>query len=81
MEERLAKAVATEMRDAITRGTGTKADLTEFRAETKAETTKLRSEMGELRNELKADCAPLIVWLMSTTIAVGGIIIAAVALL
>ena len=48
-------------------------EFAEFKSETKAEFAAVRSEM-------KAEIASMKVWLMTTTIAVGGIIIAAVAL-
>ena len=123
MEERHAKAIATAMRDAVTSGTATRADLielkaeinaefakfkaeinsefaefkaeinsefvefkgeiisefAEFKAEVRDEIAKVKGEITELRGEMKAENASMKVWLMTTTIAVGGIIIAAVA--
>lgn len=91
IEELHAKAIATAMRDAVISGTATRADLVEFKSEITSEFAEfksevrdeisgVKSEISELRGEMKAENASMKVWLMTTTIAVGGIIIAAAAL-
>ena len=104
MEERHAKAIATAMRDAVTTGTATRADLAEFKGEITSEFAELKGEFAEFKGEITSEFAELKgefakfkgetkaefaavrseitsmkVWLMTTTIAVGSIIIAAVA--
>ncbi|MYA87082.1 MAG: hypothetical protein F4X97_01260 [Boseongicola sp. SB0662_bin_57] len=52
IEERQAAAITTAIKDGVTGGVATKADLSELRGE-------LRSDMADLRSELRNDMAGL----------------------
>ncbi|MXX89542.1 MAG: hypothetical protein F4213_20285 [Boseongicola sp. SB0677_bin_26] len=52
IEERQAAAITTAIKDGVTGGVATKADLAELRGE-------LRSDMADLRSELRNDMADL----------------------
>ena len=89
------------MRDAVTSGSATRADLAEFKGEITSEFAEFKGEMksefakfkGEITSELaefkgeiraefaavRSEITSVKVWLMTTTIAVGGVIIATVA--
>ncbi|MYA87499.1 MAG: DUF1640 domain-containing protein [Boseongicola sp. SB0662_bin_57] len=59
IEERQAAAITTAIKDGVTGGVATKADLSELRGELRSDMAEMRSEMAELRSEIRNDMANL----------------------
>ena len=83
VERRQAEGIAMTMRDAVTFGAATKADIGDVKAELKEDIADVRREVGDvktelkediagLRTELKADMANLEIRLMKVILAVAG---------
>ena len=57
VERRQAEGIAMTMRDAVTFGAATKADIGDVKAELKEDIADVRREVGDVKTELKEDIA------------------------
>ncbi len=86
IEERQAAAITTAIKDGVTGGVATRADLAELRSELRSDMSELRGEMqsnlAELRGELRSDIAAQetrLTWrIVLVNAAFAGVVVAAV---
>ena len=78
IEERQAAAITTAIKDGVTGGVATKADLTELRGELRSGLAELRTDMAALRTEMATQETRLTWRIVLVNAAFAGIVIAAV---
>ncbi|MEH3107059.1 MAG: hypothetical protein PGN09_07135 [Sphingomonas fennica] len=79
-----AEAIAAAIARSITESAATKADVAAAEQSLRSEINLLKAELQMVRQELKAEIervrSQLLVWVVSTQVAVGGLIIAIIKL-
>ncbi len=78
IEERQAAAITTAIKDGVTGGVATRADLAELRGEMRSDLAELRGDMAALRTEMATQETRLTWRIVLVNAAFAGIVIAAV---
>ncbi len=72
-----ARAIVLMMRDAVTEGVASKADVSDAKAELKTEITELRTEIARIEVRIEAAVNRVLL----AVVAVGGLVVAAAGLI